>query len=102
MTKSLKFYIAGVVAAGAIALVATALLFEVDPRIALGAPDPADATDAQVVAGVLFWTVLALLASALPVQVPGGSSVAVSNAPVFAAMSLGGPAVGAWVAALGT
>ncbi len=102
MPRSLTLAITGVVATGAMALVVTTLLFGVDPRIALGSSAAGSATVAQILAGIAFWTVLTVLAAALPVAVPGGSSVAVSSAPVLAAMSLGGPAVGAWVAALGT
>ena len=50
----------------------------------------------------LFWTVLTLVASALPVQLPRGTQQAVAMAPIMAAMLLGGPAVGGWVAAIGT
>ena len=101
MSRALKVYIAGVVAAGAFALAATTLLFQLDPRISL-ARDPSQVDFGQSLAGVVFWIALTLMASALPVQMPGGISVAVSNAPVFAAMSLGGPVAAVWVAALGT
>ncbi len=49
-----------------------------------------------------FWTVLTLVASALPVKLPLGTQQAVAMAPVLAALTLGGPAVGGWVAAIGT
>jgi putative nucleotidyltransferase with HDIG domain len=52
--------------------------------------------------GVAFWTGLTLVASALPVRLPLGTQQAVAMAPVLAAISLGGPAVGGWVAALGS
>jgi putative nucleotidyltransferase with HDIG domain len=45
---------------------------------------------------------LTLTASALPITLPLGTQQAVAMAPVLAALSLGGPAVGGWVAALGT
>lgn len=51
---------------------------------------------------VAFWVCLALLSSAFPVQMPRGTIVSVSTAPVLAAIALGGPAAGALVAALGT
>src|SRR5204863_1571732 len=51
--------------------------------------------------GIAFWIAITLLASALPVQLPGGTLLAVSIAPVIVAMNLGGPAVAAWVALIG-
>ncbi|HJP89217.1 MAG TPA: HD-GYP domain-containing protein [Candidatus Limnocylindrales bacterium] len=53
-------------------------------------------------AGLLFWTALALLTSALPVRMPRGILIAVSIAPIVAATNLGGPAAGGWVALIGT
>ncbi len=99
MPRSLKFYIAGVVTVSAFALVVTTLSFDVDPRIAieLGA-----GRDVGIWTGIVFWTALTLLASALPVRMPRGTMVAVSVAPILAAISIGGPVVGGWVAAIGT
>ena len=99
MPRTLKLYIAGVVAAGAAALVVTALRFPIDPRIGQGllAGNPNSAWF-----GVGFWICLTLVASALPVQMPRGTMVAVSIAPIIAAISLGGPTAGALVAAIGT
>lgn len=99
MSKSLKLYIAGVVAAGAFALVATTFLFEVDPRIGVADSLP---EELSTLLGILFWVALALVTSALPVRMPRGTLVAVSVAPILASIALGGPAVGAWVAAIGT
>ncbi len=53
-------------------------------------------------AGVAFWCVITLVASALPVRMPRGTMVGVSIAPIIAATALGGPAAGGWVAAIGT
>src|SRR6185295_15387233 len=53
-------------------------------------------------AGIAFWTVLTLLASAFPVRLARGTHRALAMAPIIAAMTLGGPAVGGWVAAFGT
>lgn len=97
MSTALRLYIAGVVAVSAIALVATTLVFPVDNRLGSGLP-----VNAPPVLAVTFWTVLALLASSLPVRMPRGTLVAVSAAPILAATTLGGPTAGAWVAALGT
>ena len=52
--------------------------------------------------GVAFWTILTLVGSAFPVQLPRGTHQAVAVAPIMASMFLGGPAVGGWVAAIGT
>jgi putative nucleotidyltransferase with HDIG domain len=52
--------------------------------------------------GVAYWTLLALAASQLPVQLPRGSIVSVGAAPTIAATILGGPLAGAIVGAIGT
>ncbi len=103
MPKSLRLYIAGVVVLSAVALVAATLVFPADERIALdlGLSGPS-ADEIQILLGVAFWTILTLITSALPVRLPLGSHHAVSMAPVIAAMTLGGPAVGGWVAGIGT
>ena len=105
MPKSLKLYIAGVVAVGAIALTAATLwFFRPDSAIAvrLTSMPPSPPTDVEVLLGVAFWTILALVGSAFPVRLPRGTHQAVAVAPIMASMFLGGPAVGAWVAAVGT
>jgi len=99
MPRDLKLYIAGVVAAGAVALVATTFVIPINPMIgggfrALG--------EYSILAGLVFWTLVTLLASALPVRMPRGTLVGVSIAPLIAATVLGGPTAGAWVALLGT
>ena len=88
MPKSLKLYIAGVVALGAVALVAATLVFPVDPAIAIGY-DPAERqpTESRILLGVAFWTSLALVGSALPVQLPRGTQHAVAIAPIMGASS---------------
>ena len=105
MPKSLKLYIAGVVAVGAFALAAATLrFFPPDSEIAIrvtSAPGSAP-SDLELLLGVAFWTVLALIGSAFPVRLPRGTHQAVAVAPIMASMFLGGPAVGAWVAAVGT
>lgn len=103
MSRSLRFYIAGLVGAAALALLATGLVIPIDPRIALefdGNPD--SASRLEIFAGIAFWTIVTLFASALPVRLTEGVQVAVSTAPLMAATALGGPAAGAWVALLGT
>ena len=103
MPKSLQTYLIGVVAAGALALVVATLFYDPRPGIALpltgqtGSP-----TWFETFAGIAFWTMLALVGSALPVQLPRGSQQAVAVAPIMGSLFLGGPAVAVWVAAIGT
>jgi putative nucleotidyltransferase with HDIG domain len=103
MPRNLKLYIAGVVTLSAIALAVATFVFPADDGIALrlggGIGRP---SGLEIALGVLFWTALTLVTSALPVTLPLGSHQAVAMAPVVAAMTLGGPAVAGWVAAIGT
>ena len=99
MARRLKLYITGVVATSALALVATTLLFPVNRAIG-GGFTPLD--DRAGLVGIAFWCLVTLLASALPVQMPRGTMVGVSIAPLMAATVLGGPTAGAWVALIGT
>ena len=103
MPKSLKLLLIGVVAGSAVALVAATLVLGAYGAIAL--PPPAAGQEAplgDILLGVAFWTALTLVSSALPVQMPRGTQQAVSFAPILASTFLGGPAVGGWVAAIGT
>jgi len=103
MPRSLKVYIAGVVALGAVALGVATLVFPAESPIALVAGGGlARPSTFEILLGVAFWTALTLIASALPVRLPLGTQQAVAMAPVLAAITLGGPAVGGWVAALGS
>ena len=102
MSGPLKAYIAGVVVLSAFALVAATLTFPANPAIAIRFVDGVAPTQAEIVAGVVFWTALSLVSWALPVRLAYGTQQSVANAPVLAAIFLGGPAVGGWVAMLGT
>ncbi|MEW5991884.1 MAG: HD-GYP domain-containing protein [Chloroflexota bacterium] len=103
MSRSLRIYIAGLVGVAAIALLATGLVIPVDPTIAIQLDgDVAQATPIEIFAGIGFWTIVTLFASALPVKLTDGVQVAVSLAPLMAATALGGPTAGALVALLGT
>ena len=102
MPKSLKLFITLLVAGGALALLTTSFVFPLDPRLALDLGGGETASRLEQLLGLGFWTLAALLASALPVQMPGGILVTVSIAPVIAATSLGGPFAGALVALVGT
>ena len=102
MSRSLKFYITGLVGVAALALLATGLVIHVDHRIALEFDGQYGHSDFEVLAGVAFWVIVTLFASALPVTLSDGVQVAVSNAPLMAATLLGGPTAGALVALFGT
>lgn len=54
------------------------------------------------IGGAAFWVGMTLLASALPVQLPRGTQVSVSFAPLIATMVLGGPAAAGVIALFGT
>jgi hypothetical protein len=107
VSRALKAYIAGLVSVSAIALVATSLVIPVDGCIAPGAATPLCLVPEGIsplageIAGIAFWTLLTLVMSALPVQLPNGTSVSVATAPIVAAMLLGGPTAAGWVAVLG-
>ena len=103
MTRSLKLLLVGVVAGSAVALVAATLVFGAYNSIALPPYEGSgQAPPGTILLGMAFWTVLTLVSSALPVQMPRGTQQAVSFAPILASTFLGGPAVGGWVAAIGT
>ncbi|MGI8929407.1 MAG: HD-GYP domain-containing protein [Candidatus Limnocylindrales bacterium] len=102
MPQSLRTYVTGLVILSALALVVTSLVFPVRDQIGLEVDGRFGVSDIDRVAGILFWTALAVLTSALPVRMPRGILIAVSIAPIIAAINLGGPAAGAWVALIGT
>src|SRR6187200_1895636 len=103
MPASLKFFVLGVVAIGAIALVAATILFPPLPAVAIPlVPGDAAPTQVEYTLGVAYWILLTLVGSAFPVQLPRGTKQAVAIAPIMGAMFVGGPAVAGWVAAIGT
>lgn len=99
MNRSLKAYIVGLVAVCALALAATSLAIPVNPAIRLGLFDD---IQLDVAAGLIFWILVTILASALPVEMARGSIVSTSIAPIVVALSLGGPTAAGWVALIGT
>ncbi len=101
MNPFLKTYIAGLAIAGALAL-ALASLGGFKPAIGLDIDGRAGIGDLDILAGLIFWTGLSILTSALPVKMPRGILIAVSIAPIIGAVSLGGAAAGGWVALIGT
>jgi HD-GYP domain-containing protein (c-di-GMP phosphodiesterase class II) len=99
MPRRLAAYIAGLAAVSAVALAATSLAVPIDPRIRLGLFS--DVT-VDSLAGVVYWIVVTLVASALPVRMLRGSLVTTSIAPLVVVMNLGGPTAAAWVGLVGT
>jgi len=89
VTASVRLLISLTVAAAAIALAAAAVISPI--RADIGGPE-----------GIVYWTVLTLAASALPVRLPTGTVASVSFAPLMASIVLGGPTAGGIVAAIGT
>lgn len=83
-------------------MLATGLLIPIDPRIGLEFDSLPGMSSIEVLAGVVFWTIVTLFASALPVTLSDGVQIAVSMAPLMAATTLGGPTAGAIVALFGT
>jgi len=104
MPKSLKLFITLLVAGGAVALLVTSFVFPLSqfPNLSIDLGDAETTTVAEQLLGLSFWILATFLASALPVQMPGGILVTVSIAPIIAATSLGGPFAGALVALIGT
>ncbi|MFN8629674.1 MAG: HD-GYP domain-containing protein [Chloroflexota bacterium] len=99
MTRNLKLYIAGVVAMSVVALIATTFLLPIKPDLGKGFSGLGEGR--SEIAGLIFWCVVAIGASALPVQMPRGTLFFVNTAPIIAATFLGGPTAGAWVALIG-
>jgi putative nucleotidyltransferase with HDIG domain len=104
MPKALKTYIFGVATLSVLALGAATLAFPPDKRIGINFALGLGTSDGNVdvFLGIVFWTLITLVASALPVKLPRGTQQGVAMAPVIAAIALGGPAVGGWVAAIGS
>jgi hypothetical protein len=90
------FLFLGLLAAGTFALLGSVLLFPVAPRISVNGQSDG------VLAGVLFWMAITVIASSLPVLMPNGSYLDLSFAPVVASMCLGGPAAVGFVSLFGT
>jgi diguanylate cyclase (GGDEF)-like protein len=104
-TTLLAVYTAAIIAAGAAALAFGTLLLLAVPgaqmRSALGIAGVAEPWSGA--AGLAAWTAFALLGGMRIVRDPGGHTTLSLHLPfIAAAMTLGGPLAGAWVAALGT
>jgi len=98
MSRALKSYLATLVTSGIIVILVTGVVVPVDAHIRLGVlPAP----NADILLGLAFWTVVTLIASALPMTMARGTVVTTSFAPLVAVMYLGGPAAAAIVATIG-
>src|SRR5262245_16018924 len=102
MPPILRTYIAGLVISSAAALAFASFAFGIGQGIGLEVDGLPGKADADILAGLAFWTAITFVSSALPVRMPRGILIAVSIAPIIAATSLGGPAAGGWVALIGT
>jgi mannitol-specific phosphotransferase system IIBC component len=102
LTRTLAAYLTGLVGAAFFVLLFTSLVIPVEPGIAIQLDSDSAANFLEILVGILFWTGVTFVASAVPVQLTDGVHVAVSTAPVMAAAILGGPTAAAWVAFLGS
>ncbi len=102
MPRALKLYIAGLVVLSSVLLVSTSFAFGIDSSIAIRWTSTGSPSNLETLAGLGYWTLITLAASSFPVKMPRGMIVFVSSAPIYAALALGGPAAGGWVALLGT
>ena len=102
MSKPLRLYVASVVVVGVLTLMTATFVFPIETSVALRLPGSGTPNTEELLLGVAFWTLITLIASAWPVQQPRGSQIGLAVAPIMASFMLGGPAVGGWVAALGT
>jgi len=89
MNAFVRGLILACVAVAAVSAATAILLFSVRPQI--GGP-----------LGILYWSLLALVASAMPVRLPKGVVGSVSAAPVLASIVGGGPVAAAIVGGAGT
>ncbi len=83
-----------------IALVLGAVAWtSVDPAVAI----PAGSTAPwAVIAGIGFWTLVALAAGNVSFVSPTGNQISLGALPMLAAAALGGPLVAAWIALVGS
>ncbi|MEO5964575.1 MAG: GGDEF domain-containing protein [Candidatus Limnocylindrales bacterium] len=95
----LPLFTGATIVAGLVALAAVTLLGQLPRTIAVtGAAEPWSR-----VAGVVAWTVFGIAGAFRIVRVPSGHGVITFHLPfIVAAMVLGGPVAGGWVALLGT
>lgn len=98
-TALLSAYTAGTIVIGMVSLLVATSQVGLWEGIAIPGLDPAVAP----LAGLVAWTAFALLGGTRMLRDPGGHAVLTLHLPfIIAAMVLGGPVAGAWVAFLGT
>ena len=102
MTRRFGAYLGGLVGAALVALLATSFAIPVHDAIAIDVDGAPGAGGVDAIAGILFWSFLAFVASSAPVKLSDGVYLAVSTAPMMAAAVLGGPTAAGWVALLGS
>jgi hypothetical protein len=85
-----------------VALLTTSLVIPVRDAIGIEIDGVAGVGDPDRFAGILFWVLVAFVASSAPVKLSDGVYVAVSTAPIMAAAVLGGPTAAGWVAMIGS
>jgi hypothetical protein len=78
------------------------VFYSIRPAIAIQLDANPGVSALEIVAGLAFWTIVTIVASALPVRLGDGVQVVVSTAPLMAAAVLGGPTAAAWVALIGS
>ena len=100
MSRRLGVLIAILALASVVLLASAFLACPIDARIGIGGLPNAVAHNA-VPLGIVFWILLTVAGSSLPVRMPDGTLLDVGFAPVVAAMSLGGPIVAGLVALVG-
>ena len=100
LPPALAVRVALIIAVGAILLTAVTLVARPDDRI--GAPWAGVSGGYATLLGILFWGSLTLVASGVSAELPEGTRLVWLLAPMVSTMSLGGPLVAAWVAALAT
>jgi diguanylate cyclase (GGDEF)-like protein len=104
-TAFLAVYTAGTIAAGFGALAIATAVVAVSPEVALSPAIavPGVAPAYAGLAGVAAWVVFALAGGLRVMRDPGGHGALTFHLPyIAAALLLGGPVAGAWVAVLGT
>ena len=102
LSRPFAIYLTWLVGAALVALLATSLVIPIDPLIGIEVDAAPGTSGIDVMAGLLFWTIVAFVASASPVKLSDGAQVNVSTAPLMAAAVLGGPTAAGWVALLGS
>ncbi len=100
LPRWLAFRVGAIVIAGAVLLASVTLLAPAEPRI--GAPWSSLLGGNATLLGLLFWGALTLAASGVSAELPEGTRLVWVLAPMVTVMSLGGPLVAGWVAALAT